>query len=68
MQEPSTAFGLSGYDYGFLDMHKGYFANVQYTENEINELGADTERCPPSERRTRRLKHEDGKWDPEHYL
>lgn len=54
--------------YGFLDMHSGYFSHVAHTENEVNELGLDGETCPPKERRRRRLKHEDEKWDEEHYM
>ncbi|PCH38387.1 SHQ1-domain-containing protein [Wolfiporia cocos MD-104 SS10] len=54
--------------YGFLNMHAGYLRHVAHTENEINELGADAETCPPDERRTRRLKHEEEKWDEEHYM
>ncbi|KIM65318.1 hypothetical protein SCLCIDRAFT_113206 [Scleroderma citrinum Foug A] len=54
--------------YGFLDMYTGYFAHVAHTENEINELGNDVETCPVKERRTRRLAHEDAKWDEEHYM
>ncbi|KAH9934938.1 SHQ1-domain-containing protein [Fomitopsis serialis] len=56
------------YRYGFLDMHSGYFRHVTHTENEVNEIGADAETCPPSERRKRRLKHEDEKWDEEYYM
>jgi len=37
-------------------------------ENEINELGVDAETLSPSERRIRRLRHEESKWDPEHYM
>ena len=54
--------------YGFLDMHSGYFRHVAHTENEVNELGVDAETCSPEERRARRLKHEDEKWDEEHYM
>jgi protein SHQ1 len=54
--------------YGFLDMHSGYFRHVSHTENEVNELGADAEFCPPEERRKRRIKHEDEKFDGEHYM
>ncbi|KZT65490.1 SHQ1-domain-containing protein [Daedalea quercina L-15889] len=57
-----------GYRYGFLDMYSGYFRHVAHTENEINELGADAETCPSSERRKLRLNHEDEKWDEEHYM
>ncbi|KAL7283237.1 hypothetical protein ACG7TL_002664 [Trametes sanguinea] len=54
--------------YGFLDMHSGYFRHVEHSENEVNELGTDAETCPPQERRERRLKHEEQKWDEEHYM
>ncbi|KAF5365617.1 hypothetical protein D9758_003180 [Tetrapyrgos nigripes] len=54
--------------YGFLDMHFNYFVNVSYTENEINELGVDAETCTISERRLKRLKHEDEKFDEEYYM
>ncbi|TFK90431.1 SHQ1-domain-containing protein, partial [Polyporus arcularius HHB13444] len=54
--------------YGFLDMHSGYFSHVEHTENEVNELGVDAETCPPDERRRRRIKHEEEKWDEEHYM
>ncbi|KAI0361895.1 SHQ1-domain-containing protein [Trametes cingulata] len=54
--------------YGFLDMHSGYFRHVEHTENEVNELGADAEACPPHERRLRRLRHEEQKWDEDHYM
>ncbi|KAI0303359.1 SHQ1 protein-domain-containing protein [Multifurca ochricompacta] len=54
--------------YGFLNAYTGYFLHVATTENEINELGADAETLSLSERRNRRLKHEDSKWDPEHYM
>jgi protein SHQ1 len=54
--------------YGFLNAYSGYFLHVASTENEINELGADAETLNPSERRIRRLKHEDEKWDPEYYM
>ena len=54
--------------YGFLDMYSGYFRHVSHMENEVNELGADTEFCPPDERRKRRIKHEDDKFDEEHYM
>ena len=49
-------------------MHSGYFRHVAHTENEVNELGIDAETCSPEERRARRLKHEDEKWDEEHYM
>ncbi|KAG7092282.1 hypothetical protein E1B28_008644 [Marasmius oreades] len=54
--------------YGFLDMYSGYFTNVSYTENEVNELGVDAERCTPEDRRPKRILHEDEKWDSEHYM
>ncbi|KAI8998814.1 SHQ1-domain-containing protein [Trametes punicea] len=54
--------------YGFLDMHSGYFRHVEHTENEVNELGTDAETCPPQERRERRLKHEEEKWNEEYYM
>ncbi|KAK7043649.1 hypothetical protein VNI00_008260 [Paramarasmius palmivorus] len=68
-QEPDLVIRLTPQNhYGFLDLHTGYFTNVSYTENEVNELGADAERCLPSERRPLRIKHEDEKWDSEHYM
>ncbi|KAI0374690.1 SHQ1-domain-containing protein [Pilatotrama ljubarskyi] len=54
--------------YGFLDMHSGYFRHVEHTENEVNELGTDAETCLPHERRQRRLKHEEEKWDEDYYM
>lgn len=54
--------------YGFLDMYTGYFQHIEHTPNEINELGKDVETCPPAERRKRRLKHEEEKWDEDHYM
>lgn len=39
-----------------------------HTENEVNELDDEAETCTREERRARRLKHENEKWDPEHYL
>lgn len=54
--------------YGFLNAYTGYFLHVGTTENEINELGVDAETLIPSERRIRRLRHEESKWDPEHYM
>ncbi|KAI0062187.1 SHQ1-domain-containing protein [Artomyces pyxidatus] len=53
--------------YGFLDMYTGYFRHVANTENEINELGADAETLPSTERRRRRIAHEESKWDEEYY-
>ncbi|TCD62289.1 hypothetical protein EIP91_007085 [Steccherinum ochraceum] len=49
-------------------MHSGYFRHVQYTENEVNDLGADAETCSAGERRLQRLKREEEKWDEEHYM
>jgi protein SHQ1 len=37
-------------------------------ENEVNELGADAESCPASERRRLRIQHENTKWDEEYYM
>jgi protein SHQ1 len=54
--------------YGFLDMHSGYLNHATHTENEVNELGDDAEICTKAERRRRRLKHEDEKFDEEHYM
>jgi len=54
--------------YGFLDMYSGYFRHVQYTENEVNDLGADAETCSVQDRRARRIKCENEKWDEEYYL
>lgn len=54
--------------YGFLEMHSGYFNHVAHVENEVNELGMDAETCSIQERRRRRLKHEDDKWDEEYYM
>lgn len=54
--------------YGFMSLHSGYFQHVAHTENEVNELGSDAETCPPDERRSKRLKHEDSRWDEEHYM
>lgn len=49
-------------------MHSGYFAHMTHTENEVNELGSVAETCPVDERRQRRTKHEEEKWDEEHYM
>jgi len=49
-------------------MHSNYFLNVSYTENEINELGVEAESTTPSERRQKRIKHENEKWDEEYYM
>ncbi|KAF9036572.1 SHQ1-domain-containing protein [Panaeolus papilionaceus] len=54
--------------YGFLDMHTGYLSHVSHTENEANELGPDAETLTPKERLSKRLQHEDEKWDEEHYM
>ncbi|KAJ3717624.1 SHQ1 protein-domain-containing protein [Lentinula guzmanii] len=54
--------------YGFLDLYSGYFTNVAYTENEVNELGSEAETLTLLERRQRRIKHEDEKWDEEYYV
>ncbi|TFK64078.1 SHQ1-domain-containing protein [Pluteus cervinus] len=54
--------------YGFLGIHSGYFRHVSHTENEVNELGPDAETCTLSERRRRRVMHENDKWDPEYYM
>ncbi|THH33920.1 hypothetical protein EUX98_g349 [Antrodiella citrinella] len=54
--------------YGFLDMHSGYFRHVEYAENEVNDLGSDAETCTAPERRARRTKRENEKWDEEYYL
>lgn len=54
--------------YGFLNRHSGYFAHVTHTENEVNELGADAETCSLAVRRSLRLKHEQDRWDEEHYI
>lgn len=54
--------------YGFLNSYHGYFVHVTHTENEVNELGDDTEKLSLSERRRRRIRHENDKWDPEYYM
>ncbi|KXN82555.1 Protein shq1 [Leucoagaricus sp. SymC.cos] len=54
--------------YGFLNTHHGYFRHVAHTENEVNELGDAAETLPPSERRLRRIQHENDKWDEEYYM
>jgi len=54
--------------YGFLDMHSGFLNHATYTENEVNELGDEAEICTKAERRERRMKHEDEKFDEEHYV
>ena len=65
--KPPLSTSIQKY-YGFLDMHSGYFTHVAHTENEVNELGPDAETCLPSQRRKERLKHEDEKFDEEHYM
>jgi len=54
--------------YGFLEMHSGYFRHTKESENDVNLLGEDAERCTNEERRTRREKQEDEKWDGDYYL
>ncbi|KAJ7240381.1 SHQ1-domain-containing protein [Mycena haematopus] len=54
--------------YGFLNLYSGYFKHAAHTENEVNELGADAETCTVRERRLKRWRHEDEKWDEEHYM
>ena len=54
--------------YGFLNRHSGYLTHVGHTENEVNDLGPDAENCSKMERSQRRVKREDEKWDPEHYM
>lgn len=49
-------------------MHSGFFTHVSHTENEVNEIGTDTETCTPEERRRRRVAHEDKKWDEDYYM
>jgi protein SHQ1 len=49
-------------------MHSGYLKHAIHTENEVNELGDVAESCSKAERRSRRLKHEDEKFDEEHYM
>ena len=49
-------------------MYTGYFRHVGHTENGVNELGEDVEILLGSERRSRRLAHEEQKWDEEHYM
>ncbi|KAF8831483.1 hypothetical protein HHX47_DHR1000746 [Lentinula edodes] len=49
-------------------MYTGYFTNVTYTENEVNELGSEAEALTRLQRRQRRIKHEDEKWDEEYYI
>jgi protein SHQ1 len=67
--EPLPALHTSSVrPYGFLNMHSGYFKHVSHVENDVNELGSDPETCPVDERRRRRLKHEEEKWDEEYYM
>ncbi|KAJ3521375.1 hypothetical protein NMY22_g12345 [Coprinellus aureogranulatus] len=54
--------------YGFLSLHSGYLRHVGHTENEVNDLGPDAEKCSKDERAKRRVQREDEKWDPEHYM
>ncbi|KAI0818917.1 SHQ1-domain-containing protein [Irpex lacteus] len=54
--------------YGFLNLYTGYFQHVEHTENEVNELSAEAETSRPSERRKKRIKHENEKFDEEHYI
>ncbi|KDQ59432.1 hypothetical protein JAAARDRAFT_32995 [Jaapia argillacea MUCL 33604] len=54
--------------YGFLDMYTGYFAHVEHTENEVNELGSLADTLSIDQRRKMRLKHEEEKWDEEYYM
>ncbi|TDL27559.1 SHQ1-domain-containing protein [Rickenella mellea] len=54
--------------YGFLNMHSGYFRHVTYTENDVNELGPDAETLREEERRIKRMRREEDKWDEEHYM
>lgn len=42
--------------------------HVGHTENEINELGDNAENCDLDDRRKLRIRHEDAKWDEEHYM
>ncbi|KAJ7474795.1 SHQ1-domain-containing protein [Mycena latifolia] len=53
--DPSITMALTQ-TYGFLNLHLGYFKHVAHTENESRE------------RRIKRWKHEDEKWDEEHYM
>ena len=54
--------------YGFLDLYTGYFKDAEHSESDVNELGADIEKCDFSERRRRRLKHEDDEFDAGYYM
>ncbi|KAJ7062149.1 SHQ1 protein-domain-containing protein [Mycena amicta] len=64
---PSISLSLTQ-PYGFLNRHTGYFTHVGHTENEVNELGAEAERLTPRERRQKRYKCEDEKFDEEYYM
>lgn len=67
--DPASEFRTSSKRYyGFLDAFTGYFTHATHTENEINELGDDAEARNAEERRTRRIAHENEKWDEEHYM
>ncbi|CAL1704202.1 unnamed protein product [Somion occarium] len=69
LPEPDTSFKTSiSRNYGFLNLHSGYFRHVEHAENEVNELGANAETAGPSERRELRLNHEEQKWDEEYYM
>ncbi|EKM49118.1 uncharacterized protein PHACADRAFT_154682 [Phanerochaete carnosa HHB-10118-sp] len=69
VSEPLDTFKITPQErYGFLDMYTGYFQHIEHTPNEINELGAEVETCPPTERRKRRQQHEEERWDEEHYM
>lgn len=69
LPDPASGFHTSSKRYyGFLDAFTGYFAHVNHTENEINELGDDAEACNAEERRARRIAHENEKWNEEHYM
>ncbi|KAI6166969.1 SHQ1-domain-containing protein [Pisolithus thermaeus] len=69
ISDPASEFRTSSQRYyGFLDAFTGYFTHAAHTENEINELGDDAEVCNAEERRTRRIAHENEKWDEEHYM
>ncbi|CAK5264945.1 unnamed protein product [Mycena citricolor] len=70
-QVPSDDYPISmtlTHPYGFLSRYGGYFKHAQHTENEINELGGQAETLSLRERRSRRVQHENAKWDEEHYM
>jgi len=67
-EPPSHLYTAEEKRYGFLDIYTGYFRHVANTANEVNELGSDLETLSPDERRTRRLLHENEKWDEEYYM